>query len=63
MDVVPDGGLVDFIESLNVEEKKVDTLQVVDKEEEETDIWQDIADALNRWNNQILVRLWGWNFT
>ena len=45
MDVVPERGLVDLIESTDVKEKKVDTSQVLDKEE--TDVWQEIADALN----------------
>ena len=52
MDVVPDRGLVDFIGSRDVEEKKADTSQVLDADkegkEEETDVWRDIAGALNR---------------
>ena len=54
MDVVPDNGLVDSIERVeDVEEKKVDTSQILDNEEE-TDVWRDIADALNRRSSQIL---------
>ena len=51
MDVVPDRGLLDFIESL--QEKKVDISQVVDKEKE-TDVWSGIADALNNWSQHML---------
>ena len=50
MDVAPDSGLVDFI---GLEEKKVvDTSQVVDKEGE-TDVWSDIADALDNLSQHV----------
>ena len=58
MDVAPDSDLYDFIESLDVNERKEDSLQDtqarVEKEEEETDIWQAIADALDNWSGRIL---------
>ena len=55
MDVIPDRGLLDFIDGLDVKAKdtSLDT-KVCDKEEEkeeETDVWQDIADALNNWTH------------
>ena len=46
MDVAPDSGLVDFIETL--EEKKVDTSQVVDKEENRI-----FGETLLTWSSQI----------
>ena len=57
MDVVPDKGLLDFLDILGKgehEEKEVCTLQVStfakEKEEEkETDVWSDIVDALDNW--------------
>ena len=55
----PDGDLYDFIESLDVKERKEDSLQdtqtrVEKEEEEETNVWQDIADALENWSGRIL---------
>ena len=58
MDVVPDRGLLDFIDGLDVKEKDTSlNTKVCDKEEEkeeETDVWQDIAYALNNWRQRIL---------
>ena len=58
MDVASDGDLYDFIESFDVKERKEDSLQDtqtrVEKEEEETNVWQDIADALDNWSGRIL---------
>ena len=66
MDVVPDRDLLNFIEILNVEEKKVvDISQVSDvkdfdkaeKEEETADVWQDIATtALENWHNEYWIK-------
>ena len=60
MDVAPDGDLYDFIESLDVKERKKASLQDtqtrVEKEEkeEETNVWQGIADVLDNWSGRIL---------
>ena len=58
MDVVPDRDLLDFIDGLDVKEKGTSlNTKVCDKEEEkaeETDVWQEIADALNNWTQRIL---------
>ena len=54
-----DKDLFAFVDSLDVKEKKVDTSQVLDakvcnKDEKESDVWSDIAVALNRWSQRIL---------
>ena len=56
MYVVPDRGLLDFIESLD--EKYVEDTSKVLSEEEETaaDGWQDIATALESWTTNIRYR-------
>ena len=58
MDVVPDRDLFDFIDGLDAKEKDTSlNTKVWNKEEEkdeETDVWQDIADALNNWTQRIL---------
>ena len=55
MAVVPDRGLLDFIDGLDGNEKDTSlNTKVCDKEEEkeeERDVWQDIADALNNWTS------------
>ena len=62
MDVVPDKGLLDFLDGLGKGEdgeKEVDTSQVStfakEKEEEkETDVWSDIVDALDNWTQRVI---------
>ena len=62
MDVVPEKGLFDFLDGLGKgedEEKEVGTSQVStfakEKEEEkETDVWSDIAGALDNWTQRVL---------
>ena len=50
MDVVPDRGLLDFIDGLDVKEKDTSlNTKVCDKEGE-----KDIADELNNWTQRIL---------
>ena len=58
MDVVPDRGLLDFIDRLDVKEKKVvdislDT-EVCSTGEKKEDVWQDIVTALEDWTQRIL---------
>ena len=59
MDVVLDKDLFDFVESLGKEvEEEAGSLQVSigenEEEEKDTDVWSDIADALNNWSQRIL---------
>jgi hypothetical protein len=66
MDVAPFTELQDFIDSLDVEDKKVETetrgedckdgVYVVDTEvdKRQADIWQIIADAANDWSRRIV---------
>ena len=63
MDVVPDEGFCDFIDSLDVKDRKVEIetgrgeeKEIVNTEEErrQDDIWQIIADAANDWSHRIV---------
>ena len=54
MDVVPDRGLIDFIDGLDVKGRDTSLNTNVCEKEEETDVWQDIPDALNNLTQRIL---------
>ena len=57
MDVAADKGLFDFLDSLDGNEREAGTLPQVStavNEETETDVWSDIADALNNWTQHVL---------
>ena len=57
MDVVPDKGLLDYLDGLRKEEdeekevvtSQVSTLAKEKEEEKETGVWSDIVDALDNW--------------
>ena len=51
-----DGDLYDFIESLDIKERKEGSLQDTQTrvEKEETIVWQDIADVSDNWSGRIL---------
>ena len=62
MDVAPDEGFCDFIDSLDVKDRKVEIETVREKrrddaeveERRQNDIWQIIADAANDWSRRIV---------
>ena len=57
MDVVPDQGLLDFLNDLGKAEDSAGTSKVatvVDEKEKEIDVWQHIATALEHWTRRIL---------
>ena len=62
MDVAPDEGFCDFIDSLDVKDRKVEIETVREKrrddaeveERRQNDIWQIIADAANDWSRRLV---------